>query len=147
MNLDAPIHGQIDSTIPQPLGLCVRSLAALVKHRAHERDIARLERDLAIRERDTVRAILSATLGRLHLAERRNRLMQATRDVSFVSALPLGRSGGSANVLTNGRLCALGANGLVLPSSPPHNASVSCPGPQVAPPGATERLDRPMSAL
>jgi hypothetical protein len=76
MDLDAPIHGQIESTIPQPLGLCVRSLGALVKQRAHERDLARLERDLAIRERDTVRAMLSVTLGLLHMAERRNRLVQ-----------------------------------------------------------------------
>jgi hypothetical protein len=73
MNLDAPIHGQIDSTIPHSLGLCVRSLAALVKHRAHERDHARLERDLAVRERDTVRAMLSVTLELLHIAERRYR--------------------------------------------------------------------------
>jgi hypothetical protein len=81
MNLDAPIHGQIDSTIPQSLGLCVRSLAALVKQRAHERDIACLERDLAIRERDTIRAMLSVTLGLLHMAERRKGLLRATRDV------------------------------------------------------------------
>jgi hypothetical protein len=81
MNLDAPIHGQIDSTIPQSLAVCVRSLAALVKQRAHERDLARLERDLALGERDTVRAMLSVTLGLLHLAERRNRLPQGPRDV------------------------------------------------------------------
>jgi hypothetical protein len=73
MNLDAPIHGQIDPSIPQSLGLCVRSLAALVKQRAHERDLARLERDLAVRERDTVRAMLSVTLELLHTSEMRYR--------------------------------------------------------------------------
>jgi hypothetical protein len=71
MDLDAPTKGQIETIVPQPLGLCVRSLAVLVKQRAHERDIARLERDLAIRERDTARAMLSVALGRLHIAERR----------------------------------------------------------------------------
>jgi hypothetical protein len=78
MNLEAPIRGEIDSTALPALGLCVRSLAVLVKQRVHERDLARLERDLAIRERDTTRAMLSVTLGLLHLAERRNRFLQVS---------------------------------------------------------------------
>lgn len=86
MDLDAPTKGQIETTVPQPLGLCVRSLAVLVKQRAHERDIARLERDLAIRERDTVREILSIALGLLHVPNKRNRLLAAMGDVSFASA-------------------------------------------------------------
>jgi hypothetical protein len=73
MHCDAPIHGQSDPTIPPSLGLCVRSLAALVKQRAHERDVARLEREVAVRERDTIRTMLSVTLGLLHMAERRYR--------------------------------------------------------------------------
>jgi hypothetical protein len=56
-----------------PLELCVRSLAVLVKQRAEERDVALSERDQTRRERDTAKQMLCVTLGLLHEAEKRNR--------------------------------------------------------------------------
>ena len=93
MNRDVPIHGQIEPTIPQSLALCVRSLAALVKQRAHERDLARLEREVAARERDTMRVMLSVALGLLHMAERRCRTYEQRALHQSSSAGPTRRRG------------------------------------------------------